>query len=187
MSNATRYLCAAAYEDPVYTNTVIRQLITTHRGVAPSQGIDLDPIMRHCLRARKMRLIRDILFVALLVVGEYVVPFQTDLFLLICYELSFGGTPKSLAPNPNPKVEARLAHVRAAHYGNLVLYGDRNPFVGTGHNPFDELSRAKFFAGVNTGRAWSIAIELLRENSGRGGRHQRDCRHGQRLGRRLGR
>jgi hypothetical protein len=266
VSNATRYLCAAAYEDPVYTNTVIRQLISTHRGVAPSQGIDLDPIMRHCLRARKMRLIRDILFVVLLAIGEYLVPFQTGLFLLICYfvgflpsvnwakkphglkifaivvsvllglgvvgafavavvapvvsslaqgaaggagqtgfaapaelklsspvallvlggiaavqlvywylvartqcdELSFGGTPKSLAPHLNPKIEARIAHVRAAQYGNLVLYGDRNPFLGTGHNPFDELSRAKFFGGLDTGKAWSIAIELLRENGGRG-------------------
>ena len=265
MSNATRYLCAAAYEDPVYTNTVIRQLISTHRGVAPSQGIDLDPIMRHCLRARKMRLIRDILFVALLFVGERLVPFQTELFLLICFfagflpsvnwaekphglkvfaaigsvilglvllgalglivaaphidsasqqvsgpsgetgsalasklnlsspetilvvggivviqlifwyvvrrtqcdELAWGGTPKPLGSHPNTKIEARIAQVRAAQYGNLVLYGDRNPFLGTGHNPFDEPSRAKFFAGLDTGKAWSIAIELLRENSGR--------------------
>ncbi|HEY3902550.1 MAG TPA: hypothetical protein VGM14_01420 [Streptosporangiaceae bacterium] len=241
MSNATRYLCAAAYEDPVYTNTVIRQLITTHRGVAPSQGIDLDPIMRNCLRARKMRLIRDTLFVVLLLAGLRLVPFQTEVFLMICYfvgflpsvdwarkshgfkifalvgsvllglnllgelflillapvidaiakglssgsgdvgstlqqqlnltspatlvvlggivavqlvfwylvartqcdELSFSGTPKSLAPHPNAKVEAR-------------------------RNPFDELSRAGFSASADTGRAWSIAIELLRENSGRG-------------------
>ena len=248
----------------MYTNTVIRQLISTHRGVAPSQGIDLDPIMRHCLRARKMRLIRDILFVVLLAIGEYLVPFQTGLFLLICYFVGFlpsvnwarsrtdsRSSPSwprycldlaSLVPSPSPwsrrslarwrrgrqveqadrfaapaelklsspvallvlggiaavqlvywyrwpgpnamscplaerriagaalnhEIEARIAHVRAAQYGNLVLYGDRNPFLGTGHNPFDELSRAKFFGGLDTGKAWSIAIELLRENGGRG-------------------
>jgi hypothetical protein len=265
VSNATRHLCAAAYEDPAYTNTVIRQLISTHRGVAPSQGIDLDPIMRHCLRARKMRLIRDILFVGLLVAGQHYVPFQTYLFYLICFfagflpsvnwagkphglkvfativsiflgiilasflifivaaplieslvlsasggsggtglalsrpelsspeaalvlggivavqliywylvarvqcdELSYGATPKPLGPHYNSKIEARIGQVRAAQYGNLVLYGDRNPFLGTGNNPFDEPSRAGFFAGLDTGKAWSIAIELLRENSGRG-------------------
>ena len=266
VSNATRYLCAAAYEDPVYTNTVIRQLISTHRGVAPSQGIDLDPIMRHCLRARKMRLVRDTLLVGLLAVGERLVPFQTNLFFLVCFfagflpsvnwakkplglkilarvasvffaivlvgalvfigarplfdsllqraaagggntglappskadlsspialillggiavvqfifwylvartqcdELSYGARPKPLGPHPNAQTEARIAHVRAAQYGNLVLYGGRNPFLGTGHNPFDEPTRANFFAGTDTGRAWSIAIELLRDNGGRG-------------------
>src|SRR5260221_2026101 len=48
MTNATRYLCAAAYFAPWFTNKVIGELIASHRAVAPSHGIDLEPIIRHC-------------------------------------------------------------------------------------------------------------------------------------------
>jgi hypothetical protein len=47
-------------------------------------------------------------------------------------------------------VDARIARVEGAQHGNLVLYGGENPFIGT---------------GVRI-RAWSIAIELQRDNSG---------------------
>src|SRR5579875_154118 len=51
MSNATRYLCAAAYLDSGFANNAIEHLIASHRAVVPSRGIDLIPIMRHCLKA----------------------------------------------------------------------------------------------------------------------------------------
>jgi hypothetical protein len=69
MSNATRYLCAAAYLAPWFANTVLGELIASHRAVAPSRGIDLVPILRHCLMARRMQLIRDALLCALLLAG----------------------------------------------------------------------------------------------------------------------
>jgi hypothetical protein len=69
MSNATRYLCAAAYLAPWFANTVLGELIASHRAVAPSRGIDLVPIIRHCLMARRMQLIRDALLCALLLAG----------------------------------------------------------------------------------------------------------------------
>src|SRR5262245_17382135 len=47
MSNATRYLCAAAYLDSSFSNGVIRELLGSHRAVVPSRGIDLIPIIRH--------------------------------------------------------------------------------------------------------------------------------------------
>ncbi len=40
-TNSTRYLCAAAYLAPWFANTVIGELIASHRAVAPSRGIDL--------------------------------------------------------------------------------------------------------------------------------------------------
>ncbi len=64
LSNATRYLCAAAYLDRRFANDVIWELIASRRAVAPSIGIDIGPVLRHCLRARKIRLIRDITLVA---------------------------------------------------------------------------------------------------------------------------
>jgi hypothetical protein len=48
---------------------VIGELIASHRAVAPSRGIDLEPIIRHCLKARRMKLIRDIVLSVLLFVG----------------------------------------------------------------------------------------------------------------------
>src|SRR6516225_6318121 len=71
LSNSTRYLCAAAYLNPAYTNTVISQLVSSHRGVAPSLGIDLIPIIRHCLNARRAQLLRDVLLTVLLIIGLY--------------------------------------------------------------------------------------------------------------------
>ncbi|HEX6452083.1 MAG TPA: zinc ribbon domain-containing protein [Trebonia sp.] len=61
VSNATRYLCAAAYLEPLFATTVLGELMGSHRAVVQSHGIDLVPIVRHCYKARKQRLVRDIL------------------------------------------------------------------------------------------------------------------------------
>jgi len=87
MSNATRYLCAAAYLDPTFTNGVIRELVGSHRAVIPSRGIDLVPILRHCLKARKMQLIRDVLLCVLLLLGILLVRAPLVLILIITFLL----------------------------------------------------------------------------------------------------
>ena len=69
MSNATRYLSAAAYLSPGYAGVVIRELVNSHRAVAPSVGMDVGPIVRHCLRARRIQLSRDLVLALLLLVG----------------------------------------------------------------------------------------------------------------------
>lgn len=61
MSNATRYLCAAAYLAPKFAITVLGELMGSRRAVVPSRGIDLIPVVRHCYKARRQRLVRDIL------------------------------------------------------------------------------------------------------------------------------
>jgi hypothetical protein len=71
MSNATRYLCAAAYLNSSFANPVIGDLVGSHRAVVPSRGIDLVPVIRHCLKARKMQLVRDVLLAALLFLGLF--------------------------------------------------------------------------------------------------------------------
>ena len=64
-----------------------------------------------------------------------------------------------------PRVENRIAEVRRAQYGNLVLYNTEDPFIGTGFVPFDLL--------IGKGKdddqpVWSIAIELSRAGAPRG-------------------
>lgn len=66
-SDATRYLCAAAHLDSAFAHRVIREVLEEPQlAVAPSYGIDLVPIVRHCLAARRRRLVRDALLAALL-------------------------------------------------------------------------------------------------------------------------
>jgi len=123
-TNATRYLCAAAYLAPWFANTVIGELIASHRAVAPSRGIDLEPIIRHCLKARRMKLIRDIALSVLLLVGlvTATVPLIFTLAVtFVCGYLpgarwdrrSFGG--KALA--------ALAAAITAFVIGGILVFG----------------------------------------------------------------
>lgn len=84
-TNATRYLCAAAYLAPDFTNTLIGELIASHRAVAPSRGIDLEPIIRHCIKARRMKLIRDVVLSLLLLVGLFTAPAALVFILVITF------------------------------------------------------------------------------------------------------
>jgi hypothetical protein len=65
---ATRYLCVGAQLDEEFARRVLHELLVEkHRAVAPSYGIDLVPIVVHCLRAERRRTVRDGLLVAVLV------------------------------------------------------------------------------------------------------------------------
>ncbi|MEV2201407.1 hypothetical protein AB0E11_15660 [Streptomyces fradiae] len=58
--DATRYLCAAAYTDPVFARQVVDRLLGDRLGaVAVSPGVDLVPVARHSLTARRLRRERD--------------------------------------------------------------------------------------------------------------------------------
>jgi hypothetical protein len=89
MGNATRYLCAAAYLDRSFANRVIQELVGSHRAVVPSRGIDLIPIVRHCLKARKMQLVRDVLLTILLVLGLLLAQGPLVLILVVTFLLGF--------------------------------------------------------------------------------------------------
>jgi hypothetical protein len=90
-TNATRYLCAGAYLDSGFANKVIGELIASHRAVAPSRGINLDPIIRHCLKARRLKLIRDIALSVLLLVG--LVTATIPLFFILAITFFCGYLP----------------------------------------------------------------------------------------------
>ncbi|MEV4631498.1 hypothetical protein AB0J90_35035 [Micromonospora sp. NPDC049523] len=86
LSRTTRHLCAAAYLDPTFREQVIQELLhDERRAVAQSQGFDLVPIVRHCLRARRIMFTQDLLVTGLLLIGLLLTPVAT-----ICWSL-FGG------------------------------------------------------------------------------------------------
>jgi hypothetical protein len=97
LSNATRYLCAAAYLNRAFANRVIWNLLATRRAVAPSINFDVGPVLRHCLRARRNILIRDIVLMVIVVAGLIIKTLPTLAFLLLA--VSLGG----LLPNVRRK------------------------------------------------------------------------------------
>lgn len=66
-SDATRYLCAAAYLDPQFRE---RALATVEKepfkALGPNYGCDLGVVLTHCLRARRIARIRDVCLTVLL-------------------------------------------------------------------------------------------------------------------------
>jgi len=86
-TNATRYLCAAAYLDPGFPDRVLGELVASRRAVVPSVGIDLEPIIRHCLHARKSALARDTLLTVLLLAGLYFTTLPTIGIMVLAFVL----------------------------------------------------------------------------------------------------
>lgn len=70
ISPVTRYLCGAAYVDERFVERVIGELIEDEqRAVAPSYGYDLEPVVRHCFRARRLWLAQNAVLTAILIAG----------------------------------------------------------------------------------------------------------------------
>ncbi|MFC4072595.1 hypothetical protein [Actinoplanes subglobosus] len=85
MSATTRHLSAAPYLDISFANVVIREVLESERkAVPPSYGFDLDPVVRHSLRARRLLLLRYGLVTIVLIVGFCLSPIATIGWLLLC-------------------------------------------------------------------------------------------------------
>jgi hypothetical protein len=75
LTEANRYLCAAAYLVDWYGRRLTTELIDNeHRAVAPSVGVDLGLVLRHCLRSQRMLFERDALLTLVLLIGLAVTP-----------------------------------------------------------------------------------------------------------------
>jgi hypothetical protein len=85
LNDTTRQLCAAPYLDTGFANAVIHEVVESERkAVPPSYGFDLDPVVRHCLRARRLLLIRYAIVTGLLVVGLCATGATTIAWLALC-------------------------------------------------------------------------------------------------------
>lgn len=155
-SESTRLLCAAAYLNPSFARGVVKILRDGHRAVAPAYGVDLVPVVRHCLAARRRLLARNLALTCLVVltivlaynglssVGASLVRLLllgwAVVFVLACldrYQVlpsllrdSFAGhrapVPASLVDHAALEELDRLAH------GNVTVYSGFSPFVGAG-------------------------------------------------------
>ncbi|MFA1539072.1 hypothetical protein [Actinomadura monticuli] len=70
IEDATRYLCCAAHLDEDMSRRILKEcLYEEHRAIVPSYGFDLRPVLAHCLKARRLRLLRDTVLTLALVAG----------------------------------------------------------------------------------------------------------------------
>ncbi|MEU4424104.1 hypothetical protein AB0F81_26040 [Actinoplanes sp. NPDC024001] len=168
MYDTTRLLCAAAYLDRRFTDHVVRRVLREElRAVAPSFGVDIVPVVRHCLAAQRRRLLRDTMLVLVAASWFLMVRFGADLisagiqvlllawgvvFLAACldrYQILAGFFPgrfdPGTAPEPATRKQSRLlAELGRNETGNVTVYSGFRPFVG---------------AGV-AGESWSFTTDL---------------------------
>jgi hypothetical protein len=170
-TESTRYLCAAAQLDPTFRAQVLRSTIEErHRAIAPSFGVDVPQVVKHCLMADRRELMRDVCMTALLIA---VVPALllgtptsrlalTLLILAAAYaiiwidELSVhhvietrlrGGRFRPYELTFNVERNDVLSQVADRENANLIVYGRYHPFVGSGV----EIER------------WPLTVDLRRE------------------------
>ncbi|MGW1598883.1 hypothetical protein [Streptomyces sp. NPDC002343] len=73
--DVTRYLCAAAYVDERFADRVVEDVLADEAGaVAPSPGVDLEAVARHCLAAQDLRHTRDLRLTAAFAVVALLAP-----------------------------------------------------------------------------------------------------------------
>jgi len=68
----TRYLCAAAHLDPLFRSQVLEKIIDEdNKAFGISYGVDLVPIVKHCLMAQRRKDIRDAIVASLFIIDLF--------------------------------------------------------------------------------------------------------------------
>jgi hypothetical protein len=162
-SAITKYLCAAAYLDAQFASTVVSQVLEErHRFVAPSYGVDVPTVVRHCLDARRREVIlQSVLATLLLLAWLPYSPRKIVFFFLLAWAAVFGETlyrrhvivARRIAKgDSDPGItdgqhKHRLDQLATdQREGNITVYGGFSPFVGSG-TPVD---------------GWSFVLDLTR-------------------------
>jgi hypothetical protein len=157
VAETTRYLCAAAYLDKRFADEVVLYVLQEeYRAVAPSYGVDIVPVICHCLAARRRRLLHDSILTSLVlgmlpllfIPGVSLVGWAVLVLLLGCIVVfvAFWLDRRMLADNllrdrfdadaapaPTSPRDARL--IRELEHdvqSNITVYSGFSPFVGSG-------------------------------------------------------
>jgi hypothetical protein len=155
-TEATRYLCAAAYLEPRFADRVVERVLhERHRAVAPSYGVDLHAVVRHCLAARRRKLVRALVLTIVLLAGALFVWLGASLLgallrvlviawgvvftgrLLDRYEVLAGSLLRDrfdvrAAPRASSRDERMIGELERHQLANVTVYSGFSPFVGCG-------------------------------------------------------
>jgi hypothetical protein len=154
---ATRYLCAAPYLDGRFAAWVVDEILENElRASAPSYGVDVLPVVRHCVRARRLKIARDAVITAIVVGGSallYLLGYTLTELLLRVVSLAWATVFASLclthyeiitarmvrnrfdphaAPSVSPRRERLLRSLADETRSNVTVYSGFSPFVGSG-------------------------------------------------------
>ena len=104
--DVTRYLAAAAYLDETFRSEVLSQTMQQkHRFIAPSYGVNIGCVVRHCLASRRLSRRRDVILTALIIIGVWAL----HLPLLFAVAVFVGGVLiASALASPNLKLRWRI-------------------------------------------------------------------------------
>lgn len=160
----TRYLCAAAQISSKFRTKVFEQIIdNTIRYIAPSYGVDVPLVARHCLRAQMRDFIVEtslslvLLWTLFFSIKSFGVLFGILHFVLALFTfpwlisfllrwanlfIGYRIVAKDLKKFDNQseaksliesKYENRIQDLEKLQDGNVVYYSGYNPFVGSGN------------------------------------------------------
>jgi hypothetical protein len=177
---STRLLAAAAELDARFARRVVRDVLKDdYRAVAPSFGVNLGTVLRHCVAARGRQGARNILLMALtlplllglahlsMAAGAVSVLSAFALGCAAIFTESWTARYRIAARSLNrhsyapaaatrylpPGADWRIRDVAQAESTNIVVYSGFSPFVGS---------------GLNQG-GWSFAVNIARGREGMDG------------------
>lgn len=172
-TDATRLLSAACYLNPIFRSEVYENYVEArYKAIAPSFGLNLAVVVRHCADARRRAFVRNLFVTALvlacllltqvsvslaissLVMGLFLISlfWELHLFNLIRKHL----TKQNFDPEAlGRQYDQKLGHLRENGAGNLIVYSGFNPFVGSGvtlnsWNFCVDVQKGKEFGGIRS-------------------------------------
>ncbi|MEU0560853.1 hypothetical protein [Dactylosporangium sp. NPDC006015] len=158
-STTTRRLCAAVHLDSGLAERVVAELTDDpRRAVAPSVGLDLEPVLCHALRARLLGTVRDAFLTAAVVVALILAPRTTAAVLLLG---AVAGLCRSKAVRGAPPA-GRALLAAALVFGLVTAVGAVLTVAGsTVAAPGGELDRVVAAVGAAPGgRVWAALAVL---------------------------
>jgi hypothetical protein len=153
---ATRYLAAATQDDIHYARKVRSRIVSEpFRALAPVYGADVAVVARWALSSLRRRFWRDVALAALFAIGIVLLAVSWSSWLptavamvvvaagiVTCEKFLIRRTfikymrrgvfNPAKAPRPGDKMSRKLERAKQRSCGNLVVFRDDSPFVGSG-------------------------------------------------------
>jgi hypothetical protein len=155
-TESTRLMCAAAYLHNTFAQDVIEEIVEEpYRAVQVPAGVDVVPVVKHCLAAQRQKALRDMVLMGIFVVAILLLVVTGNPVFIVLGALlgwltvltdlwtsTFGIVGKNLTastfdPDAAPAIAdattaARVDDIARRQAGNLVVYAGFNPFSSAG-------------------------------------------------------